>query len=789
MPVTSIFWPGTGACDLHLIPGVVGPRLDHLLWFEHTTGNKRADTVLAGVAVAFAANFPAGPAAGGIVVSASGEVTVNALPAPPNPRLLDFLVIVTVTEGANVFTSYKRFIIHQAITGMWLTPSPLTVHKGARNVRFTALAEFDDGTYGDVTMWCPQDPPAAADRTYVHLNGDAQPAIVWSTANAAVVDVHPATGVLNAPVVAGNAAISASRKPLPAPPAASATGIARAADPWTRPTTLTALMGPGFPGLATTKNILILPDGFTAAQRPEFERTAQDLVKALATDNTFTRPYDLLSGSLNYFSAWVASPADGAGVSVLELVRRFNVAGAQADAEEVDTAVAPAATAGAWTVGVPPAPGANNRFLLNERDTAFGTALGGRPRAQRFFEIRDAVFNPSRLAEEDFDDFLKNLTDPAGNPVGARWARGGIDQERIVVLMHTNRRAASNSTRVGGGKYIGMAVSDNDHHRIQNAVAPDRGKNLLQDPVPGRLALVCQLFAAHELAHSFGLEDEYGGGGRLPASKVAGLAPTPNVQPRSTLLTGANLDADKVKWRWPRIRAAGVLTAPPAPLAAGRLRVTLQPGHAANFSVGDVVRLRKRPLLPNASVTDRFLVNVVVNLPADQHVDLEQLFVGPFDSPNWPAGTVLMAPVRGPDPNPAGRVYGPDLELMHTTVRARINASRNPLNAGPAEAANRACVGGQPIPTPATNFTAAAPRPNPPRYSSWLVGLYENGNIYDCDIYRPTGICLMLSLSFGLPGVQRSYQFCPVCRYALVDLIDPSKHGDIDKDYARKYPR
>jgi hypothetical protein len=30
--------------------------------------------------------------------------------------------------------------------------------------------------------------------------------------------------------------------------------------------------------------------------------------------------------------------------------------------------------------------------------------------------------------------------------------------------------------------------------------------------------------------------------------------------------------------------------------------------------------------------------------------------------------------------------------------------------------------------------------------------------------------------------------FCPVCRYVLVDLIDPTKHGRLDREYAKIYP-
>ena len=41
----------------------------------------------------------------------------------------------------------------------------------------------------------------------------------------------------------------------------------------------------------------------------------------------------------------------------------------------------------------------------------------------------------------------------------------------------------------------------------------------------------------------------------------------------------------------------------------------------------------------------------------------------------------------------------------------------------------------------------------------------------------------------GFLGIERAHPFCPVCRYVMVDHIDPSKHGDIDRDYGPRYPK
>jgi hypothetical protein len=32
------------------------------------------------------------------------------------------------------------------------------------------------------------------------------------------------------------------------------------------------------------------------------------------------------------------------------------------------------------------------------------------------------------------------------------------------------------------------------------------------------------------------------------------------------------------------------------------------------------------------------------------------------------------------------------------------------------------------------------------------------------------------------------FQFCAVCRYVLVDRIDPSQHGALDVEYGKQYP-
>ena len=40
----------------------------------------------------------------------------------------------------------------------------------------------------------------------------------------------------------------------------------------------------------------------------------------------------------------------------------------------------------------------------------------------------------------------------------------------------------------------------------------------------------------------------------------------------------------------------------------------------------------------------------------------------------------------------------------------------------------------------------------------------------------------------NLEGYDVQFRFCPVCRYIVVDRLDPSQHGAIDDDYETQYP-
>ena len=228
MTVTGIFWPFINSRDIHLLPGLVSPRLDQLLMIKDTTGNTWASSPHAGVTVAFTPQFSGAPDSHGVRVNTStGEVSVDDRAWLSAPRLRSFLIEIVVADptAATPFSTRIRVQVHEKVTRMWLTPSPLTVRLTARNVRLSVLAAFDDGTIGDISNWAATDPPNAAARTFVHAKARAFPELVWSSQPPGSIGVNPDTGVLVSRAAGRPATIVAQRAGPPSiDPANTATG-------------------------------------------------------------------------------------------------------------------------------------------------------------------------------------------------------------------------------------------------------------------------------------------------------------------------------------------------------------------------------------------------------------------------------------------------------------------------------------------------------------------------------------------------------------------------------------
>ena len=68
-------------------------------------------------------------------------------------------------------------------------------------------------------------------------------------------------------------------------------------------------------------------------------------------------------------------------------------------------------------------------------------------------------------------------------------------------------------------------------------------------------------------------------------------------------------------------------------------------------------------------------------------------------------------------------------------------------------------------------------------FTPFIVGLYEGGGRDTCGIMRPAGKCMMR-------GSHEDHAFfCPVCRYVIVDFVNPFMHFEIDQVYGFIYPQ
>jgi hypothetical protein len=127
---------------------------------------------------------------------------------------------------------------------------------------------------------------------------------------------------------------------------------------------------------------------------------------------------------------------------------------------------------------------------------------------------------------------------------------------------------------------------------------------------------------------------------------------------------------------------------------------------------------------------------------------------------------------------------GEEVKLVSKPVRLHIDSSDSPLNA-PQGAQGQTC-------TPAPHRTADVVATNlpgtlslPPALPSKadIVGIYDGGGGFDCEVFRPAGRCRMRR------GLDATTPFCAVCRYVIVDQIDPNVHPALDDIYELQFPR
>jgi hypothetical protein len=293
---------------------------------------------------------------------------------------------------------------------------------------------------------------------------------------------------------------------------------------------------------------------------------------------------------------------------------------------------------------------------------------------------------------------------------------------------------------------------------------------------------------AHELGHSFGLGDEYIEFDRVFPDAQVGFA---NLQ---TDADTQQFDPRRIKWKWHRIRKAAVIRDQIDEAGTGGFKIPVVPGEAWQFAKDDTVLLRHRvpgavlgpaydvnpnvsPALqiavaPSASASNDYLL---VQPAAGVTVTLPQLRA-------FAPGSIVFLPV--PAPESVRTPAYPYAEMVAKNVADLIGRRHQPLYRQPTGSDLEKELENERAKQEPKVDGLAPDLPGVFCFSDKyrIVALYEGGRQFVRGIFHPTGACMMRNNHLD------SAEFCAVCRYVMVDLINPFHHFQIDLDYEDVYP-
>ncbi len=797
----------------------------------------------------------------------TGSVSVDPWEGDGPKKLKNNFLIEIRGVDPNWTTSNVEVVrvhVHLVVSNAWLTPPALTVRPSGASFpevtssRFTVHALFDTGITGDLTLnhgvrW--KTLPPALESKNVRLSGY----LVIDASDTPPVDVQIAAIL---PSSFGGATTPPATlrirpawdKDLDPPKAAIVPGSAHAGELWE---------GTVLP--ERVPNVVLIGDGFRGGplgDRDAFDKIVNTIVHHFKTDQ-FTRPFDLLSTRMNFWK--VFTPADSLGISVRSEVFSYDDGG-RTLAEVVPVARKPP-DHGKWVienliyvVGLP-IPGdlfdanheaktpddfraewgdlvdadlgnvydeliedaenpgrttwtklASGRGFIEQVDAFPGMAYGTPPAA-------NSADNAQLDLHEDHGDiealraFFGTLAaEPAANgnvaatgsgkPIGDLWATKDpaydFDNRTLVLVLSSMKggRAANHG-------YITTSIESGDLP-IPVKMIPGRADFQLDiDSVPDDVEADACRVATHELAHSFGLGDEYRDIPEDYTGAETDLESSANLQTEADAQVAAaggakTLSGDEIKWNWHRVQRAAVIA--DAILEAGdAFRVPLEIGQGLQFRKGDGVLLRlrapgvnlkKRPktlgdktLGQELVITDPPDVTQLVNpddVEAYKKGNLQYIQPAPgssvtfADVKDFARGSILYVPTPSADSVPAGHPYA---RLVAWNIQEFITEKNQPLTRIP-------CAK---VTDDASGETTQWPVPDGVKIRAvWaykIVGLYAGGARYACGIYHPTGSCMMRNSHF------EDSAFCAVCRYVLVEWIDPFRHFEIDRDLEEDYPQ
>jgi hypothetical protein len=439
--------------------------------------------------------------------------------------------------------------------------------------------------------------------------------------------------------------------------------------------------------------------------------------------------------------------------------------------------------------------------LIDDVDSTLGVQILG----QNPIEGLDMGFYKlsNRFDRDKLDYLLRRIHDPYDNPIGHLWAKSVNGDHKpkdynlvcILVSGYGLSHNASSHFFVNCLDTVTIVPVDGTNaFKLDNTLGINKMSTIFTD----------QTFV-HELSHSFTLGDEYiDSASQIPEvlhyisddsiitvnakdyindnySNLTVKADTMRMLETDLDNRTHVLHGDEIKWNWHRIRKAGVVNGTIEYIGDDKFRIPLERWHGNRFVIGDRVHLRLRqyrefppkPLIKNPTIS--LPLEVTYPLPEANVIHVSVKYDAIFDYPNmvndptmFLAGSIVYVPTPAPDSAKTDKY--PYAEMIAKNIKDYISQQKLPLS----DSRDDPQVPDIPDSLLHNSFSK----------KDWpkIVGLYSGGWLYHYGIFHPTGDCSMRE-QMGNRG------YCAVCKYILVDSIDPTKHWHIDREYEKVYPQ
>ena len=388
------------------------------------------------------------------------------------------------------------------------------------------------------------------------------------------------------------------------------------------------------------------------------------------------------------------------------------------------------------------------------------------------------------------------LWDPKTTVGSSDGARHMSSAGLVCIVVNVNQNAGN--AELGLGVYVTLG---SDGHFPNATQLPGRRRLLFQGaeaPYAIAQATVTDT-VAHELGHShFQLGDEYEefeGLGGSDADAFDNLT-SDVVKHEGDITFPTAIDTDRIKWaRLHRMSQADTVVRETAieeveePGTGRRIIVTLAPGRALRWQkaleAGTSVYLRRLNMDRGRQLPigpDDLYEGLTIEMIADDRTLV--LFPPPQGGQlvSFPPGSVLYIPKLDPDTGfPVALVSKRVLEFMRMHSYKENDPS---FPRGVALSENFSSFDDPDMSDPpqdSRDVPPSIPGYVAPCQPHQVIGLYEGGNHFTRAVYRPAGACKMRGHDDG--GSEG--EFCFVCKYLQVNLVDPALHPELDEQYPR----